>query len=107
MDRSGKVAVVGCGYWGRNLVRNFAALDALGAVVDADPATALGYARQFAVPALSWAEALDDASLGAFAIAAPAALHARLAGEALARGKDVFVEKPLALDRGEAEALCR
>jgi UDP-2-acetamido-3-amino-2,3-dideoxy-glucuronate N-acetyltransferase len=107
MAQSKHVAVVGCGYWGKNVVRNFASLGALGAVVDADAATAERFATELGVPALSWEAALAARKIAAVAIAAPAALHARLAGEALAAGKDVFVEKPLALDLAEAEALCR
>jgi predicted dehydrogenase len=99
--------MVGCGYWGKNLVRNFAALGALGAIVDADQAVADRVAAEFGVKALSWEEVLTDPSICAVSIAAPAALHATLARQALAVGKDVFVEKPLALDLTEAEELCR
>jgi UDP-2-acetamido-3-amino-2,3-dideoxy-glucuronate N-acetyltransferase len=107
MQTARHVAVVGCGYWGKNIVRNFAALGALGAVIDADRATAERFAAELGVRALSWSDALADDTLDAVAIAAPAVLHATLAREALAHGKDVFVEKPLALDVGEAEELCR
>lgn len=102
-----RIAVIGCGYWGKNLVRNFAELGALGAVCDADADAAAGFAKAWSVPALGWSEVLADKRLQAVAVAAPAILHARLAREALLAGKDVFVEKPLALDVGEAEALCR
>lgn len=107
MRNARAVAMVGCGYWGKNLVRNFAALGALGAIVDADQAVADRVAAEFGVKALSWEEVLTDPSISAVSIAAPAALHATLARQALAVGKDVFVEKPLALDLTEAEELCR
>jgi UDP-2-acetamido-3-amino-2,3-dideoxy-glucuronate N-acetyltransferase len=101
------VAVVGCGYWGKNLVRNFAELGALAAVCDADPATAAKFAAQFAVPAGTFDEVLADARIDAVAIASPAALHAKHVAAALKAGKHVFVEKPLALSMHDGEALRR
>lgn len=102
-----RVAVVGCGYWGRNLVRNMAALDALGAVHDVDAGVAERLAAEYRAPATSWRRILDDSDLPGVVIAAPAAQHHALAREALLAGKDVFVEKPLALRAPEAEELCR
>jgi predicted dehydrogenase/acetyltransferase-like isoleucine patch superfamily enzyme len=98
--------VVGCGYWGRNLVRNFAELAALGAVSDREPGTAAAAAEAYGVPALSVDEAFESAELDAVVIAAPAAQHYELASKALAAGKHVYVEKPLALDVSEAQSLC-
>jgi predicted dehydrogenase len=100
-----RVAVVGCGAWGRNLIRTCAELGVLGAVVDADADVAQGQASAWNVPALPLAQALDDARLDAMIIAAPAPAHAALCRLALEHGKDVFVEKPLASDLAEAEAL--
>jgi predicted dehydrogenase/carbonic anhydrase/acetyltransferase-like protein (isoleucine patch superfamily) len=101
-----RVAVAGCGYWGRNLVRNYANLGALAAIHDPDPAVAADLSRKHEVPARSWLDVLADESIEGAVIAAPAVLHATLAHQALQAGKHVFVEKPLALELGEAEALC-
>jgi UDP-2-acetamido-3-amino-2,3-dideoxy-glucuronate N-acetyltransferase len=101
-----RVAVAGCGYWGRNLVRNYANLGALAAIHDPDPAVAADLAQKHGAPALSWLDILADQSIEGVVIAAPAILHATLAHQALEAGKHVFVEKPLALEVGEAEALC-
>ncbi len=101
-----RVAVVGCGYWGKNLVRNFAELGALAAICDPDRASADKLAAASKSRVLGWMPLLDDASIDAVAIAAPAALHFQLARAALEAGKHVFVEKPLALDVDEAERLC-
>lgn len=101
-----KVAVVGCGHWGKNLVRNFAELGALAAVVDPDPTLAAAQAERHGVPAHGYDEALADPEIAAVVIAAPAVLHAGLAREALLAGKHTYVEKPLALDVDEAAALC-
>jgi predicted dehydrogenase len=100
-----RVAVVGCGPWGRNLIRTCAELGVLGAVVDTDAEAARGQADAWNVPALPLAQALDDARLDAMIIATPAPTHAALCRLALDHGKDVFVEKPLASDLAEAEAL--
>lgn len=100
-----RIAVVGCGAWGRNLIRTCAELNVLGAVSDTDPAAAGREAAAWGVPALPLAQALDDARLDAMIIAAPAPAHAALCRLALDHGKDVFVEKPLASDLDEAEAL--
>jgi predicted dehydrogenase len=92
------IAVIGCGYWGQNLVRNFNNLGALSVCCDPTPA---GQARavQIApqarvVPTLK--EALESEVAGVV-IATPAETHYKLAAQALTAGKDVLVEKPLAL----------
>ncbi len=92
-----RVAVLGAGHWGANLVRNFAALGALAAVVDTDADRATRAATEAGAPSVSLAAALADPALDAVAIATPAATHADIALQALQAGKHVFVEKPLAL----------
>jgi UDP-2-acetamido-3-amino-2,3-dideoxy-glucuronate N-acetyltransferase len=98
------LAMIGCGYWGRNLVRNFSALGALGAICDDDPAVAASLATPEA-PARSLDDILGDPAITAVAIATPAATHAALVRRCLLAGKDVFVEKPMALKVGEAKPL--
>ena len=102
-----RVAVVGCGNWGRNLVRNLAALGALAAVHDVDAAVVERFAAEYRVPVKSWREILADRAIAGVVIAAPAAIHYVLAREAIEAGKDVLVEKPLSLRAPEAEQLCR
>jgi predicted dehydrogenase/acetyltransferase-like isoleucine patch superfamily enzyme len=97
-----RVAVVGCGHWGRNLVRNFHALSALSALCDADSDQCREMSMKFEVPALSFDQILAS-ELDAVVLATPAATHARLALQALQAGKHVFIEKPLALDVDDAE----
>ena len=104
MTTSG-VAVVGCGYWGKNLVRNFAELGALKAVVDPSPAAAEAQAKLYGVKAASYDEVLADPEIAGVAIAAPAELHADLALAAFAAGKHVFVEKPIALTLEDGERM--
>ncbi len=100
------MAVVGCGYWGRNLVRNFAELGALAAICDPDNAAAGPLSTKYGAPVKDLSAVLTDGAIGAVAIAAPAVQHAALAERAINAGKHVFVEKPLALTVPEAERLC-
>jgi predicted dehydrogenase/acetyltransferase-like isoleucine patch superfamily enzyme len=100
-----RVAVIGCGYWGKNLVRNFAELGALGAVCDVDPAVAARLSQQYGAPAAALDAVWRDPAIAGVAIAAPAIRHAALARAALDAGKHVLVEKPLALTVPEAEEI--
>ncbi len=100
-----RVVVVGTGYWGKNLVRNFAKLDALGGVCDVNSNVCQAIAAQYSVKCFSWQALLADQSITAVAIAVPAQLHAKLALEALSARKHVFIEKPLALNLDDAQAV--
>jgi predicted dehydrogenase len=102
------IAVVGCGYWGKNLVRNFHALGALAAVCDLTAAGRLR-ARELAPTADIFEdyEALLQSSVRGIVLATPAETHHPLALEALAAGKDVLVEKPLALTYAQGAELVR
>lgn len=102
---STKIAVIGCGYWGKNLVRNMAELGALAAVCDAHAPNAEAQAKLYNVPVQSVDTVLTDPAIQGVVIAAPAAQHAMIAEKAMLAGKHVFVEKPLALTVAEAEAL--
>ncbi|WP_304985259.1 Gfo/Idh/MocA family oxidoreductase [Coxiella-like endosymbiont] len=98
-----KVVVVGAGYWGKNLVRNFAELSVLGGICESNQTLARQFAVQYGTAFLSWKEVLDSPEYHAVAIATPAVHHAKLTREALEAKKDVFVEKPLALKIEDAE----
>ncbi|HZO91830.1 MAG TPA: Gfo/Idh/MocA family oxidoreductase [Chthonomonadaceae bacterium] len=102
------VAVIGCGYWGKNLVRNFQQLGALALVCDT---TAFGRAKAAElapeariVPDVNAALSADIAGV---VIATPAETHYELARQALEAGKDLFVEKPLALTYEQGVRLVR
>jgi UDP-2-acetamido-3-amino-2,3-dideoxy-glucuronate N-acetyltransferase len=101
------LALIGAGYWGRNLARNFHELGALAMVCDASDEVLA--AQSAACPGIrvtkSVEEVMSDASITRVAIAAPAVRHFDLALRALQSGKDVFVEKPLALDVREGLTL--
>jgi UDP-2-acetamido-3-amino-2,3-dideoxy-glucuronate N-acetyltransferase len=102
-----KIAVIGSGYWGRNLVRNFSGLGALSIICDSHVETlrALGEQYPQSRTMTSYAEVLRDDSIQAVAIATPAETHRIMVQEALLAGKDVFVEKPLCLSVSQGQAL--
>lgn len=102
-----RVVVCGCGHWGKNLVRNFAALDVLAGVSDPNAATAQKFSEEFSVPAFTWNEVLESKDVTAVAIAAPAELHTVLGVGAMQAGKHAYIEKPLALTREDGEKLIR
>jgi predicted dehydrogenase len=103
-----QVAVVGCGYWGKNLVRNFAQLDGLAMVCDATPA-GQETARQIAPQAAVVTDMQEVLATGieGVVIATPAETHFDLTAQALEAGKDVLVEKPLALTYEQGDRLVR
>ena len=105
ITKTPSVAVIGCGHWGKNHVRNFHALGALAAVADANPDLAAAMSETYDVPARDYAAILADPGIAGVVIAAPAEAHAALAIQALEAGKHVFVEKPLALTVAEAEGV--
>lgn len=100
-----KIAVVGCGYWGKNLVRNFSELGALKYVCDSDSSTAEAIGKQHDVSTTTLSHVFE-ADVDGIVIAAPAAQHFEIAEMALKAQKHVFVEKPLALKVEEAKMLC-
>ena len=101
-----RVAIIGCGYWGRNLVRVFHQLGALALVCDVNPRALDEMRANYDVSATSdVADVWSDGSVHAVVIAAPAAQHYELVKSALWRNKDVYVEKPLALTVEEGKEL--
>lgn len=103
------VAVVGVGYWGKNLVRNFHALGALGALCDSDKNLGEDYRKKYPEVQFysKYSDVLDDTSVGGVALATPAVSHYEMARAALEAGKDVLVEKPLAIDVKHGEELVK
>ncbi len=101
------IALFGCGYWGKNIARNLHELGALKMVCDPSGA-GQSKAREMApevdvVPDFN--EAFLNEDIKGVAIATPAETHFELASCALKSGKDVFVEKPLALNAAEGQRL--
>lgn len=98
-----RVAVLGCGYWGSNHIRTLKALGALYAVSDANRARAEGFASDQDCLAIDPDEVLVRDDVDALVIALPPQFHADVAIRAVEHGKDVLVEKPIALTVADAE----
>jgi predicted dehydrogenase len=99
------IAVIGCGAWGQNHVRSAHEIGVLYAVSDYDMARAQDFAQKYAVKALSFEDVLKDGDIAGIILATPAPLHAKMALEALAAGKHVLVEKPIALSIEDAQKI--
>lgn len=104
-----QIAVIGSGYWGRNLVRNFHQLGALHTVCDGNPRVEVEIREKYPQAQFRrrYEEVLADAEVDAVVLATPAVTHFDLARQALEAGKDVYVEKPLALKVEEGAKLAR
>ena len=96
------IAVVGCGHWGKNLVRNFYELGALASICDPNIEIAEQYSKQYSVENNSFTEIINNSNIKGVVLAVPAKHHAPMAIDAMNKGKHVFVEKPLAMNEAEA-----
>ena len=107
LQKAGSVAVIGSGYWGKNIIRNFHHLDALKLICDKNVTLLAQFKEQYpdVETCLTLNEVLKREDVQAVAIATPAESHFALSREALLAGKHVFVEKPLALTEKEGQAL--
>jgi predicted dehydrogenase len=104
-----KVAVIGVGYWGPNLIRNFLSLDEVENVIACDhDASQLGkIARKF--PGIettsNYADVINRTDIEIVAIATPVSTHFEIAKRALLAGKHCWIEKPMTASVAEAEEL--
>ena len=99
------IAVVGCGHWGKNLVRNYFELGVLSSICDPNLSIATTLSKKYNVKSCSFAEILDDPNIKGVVLAVPAELHASMAVDAMNKGKHIFVEKPLAMNEVEANLM--
>lgn len=103
------VGVIGCGYWGPNLVRNFNENrhTALAAVCDLsrDRLEQIKFKYPHAATSTDYRRIIKDPSIDAVAVATPVFTHYKIVMEALDAGKHVLVEKPLTATVKEAEKL--
>ncbi len=101
------IALVGLGYWGKNVLRNLYELGVLHTACDASQETLDSFRQKY--PDANYTSSLDDVlstpEVKAVAFATPAVTHYEMVKKTLLLGRDVYVEKPLALDLAEAEEL--
>ena len=104
-----RLGVVGYGYWGPNLARNFSEADGaeLTMVSDSDPGRMAVAAKRYPAvrTVLDYRELIDDRGIDAVAVATPVSTHFEIALAALEAGKHVLVEKPLAATSEHARRL--
>jgi predicted dehydrogenase len=109
MKKTIKVGVVGCGYWGPNLIRNLRQTSdcQLKLICDTNPKRLAHMQRLHPEVATTnrFEELLNGADLDAVVIATPVGLHYEMARACLSAGKHVFIEKPMARTEAEAEEL--
>ncbi|HEV8588755.1 MAG TPA: Gfo/Idh/MocA family oxidoreductase [Pyrinomonadaceae bacterium] len=103
------IGVIGCGYWGPNLLRNFAENEAaqVAWICDTDEARLAAMGRRYpaARTTSDYQKLISDPDLDAIAVVTPVATHYQIAKETLLAGKHVLVEKPLTATVREAEEL--
>ncbi len=108
-DEKLTIAIVGAGYWGKNLLRNFATTDAcrLKWVCDLNDKVLAMHQRNFPFvdTTTDIQVVLADEMVEAVVIATPVATHFDIAAQALRAGKHVYVEKPLTQSAADARAL--
>lgn len=104
-----KVGVIGCGYWGPNLIRNFVQLKGSDVLWVADlDETRLAHMKTVypnVRTTTDYTELLADSEVDIVAVATPVRTHFKLASEALLAKKHVFVEKPMTASVAEAKLL--
>lgn len=105
-----RVGIIGCGYWGPNLIRNFHAMDEVEvtAICDINPRRTARISRQYPAIRLATqdaAEVLQSSEIDCVVLATPVSTHHELGMQALDNGKHLFVEKPFAATTRQAEDL--
>ncbi|CAN0515746.1 unnamed protein product, partial [Scytosiphon promiscuus] len=95
-------AVIGAGDWGKNHVRKFHELGSLKAIAETNPETIRKMKDEFGVETRPYEEIISDPAIDAIVLATPAITHKDLALKAIAKGKHLFIEKPIALTHKEA-----
>ena len=99
------IAVLGAGYWGKNLIRNFSELGALKYIFDYDPKRNSDFCKEYALEIRDLSQILDDDGIEGIVIATPANSHYEICKLCLEHNKNIFVEKPITLNVKEAEEL--
>jgi len=107
MSKIPSIAVIGSGYWGKNLVRNYYELGVLKLICDTNENTLMSFQEQYqgVETCIAYSDVLNRKDITGVAIATPAETHYSMAREAIMAGKHVYVEKPLVLDEKEGEDL--
>ena len=101
------IGLIGGGYWGKNLIKDFNSLSVLHTICDINKNALLKYNEKYpnVKTTTKWDDVLNDTNINAVCISLPAEMHYSFAKKSLMANKDVYIEKPITLDIGEAEEL--
>lgn len=105
MKTTTRIAVVGCGNWGKNLIRLYHDLGALVAVSDHIPEQAAAFSQQYQVPAIDLETLLNDPAIDGVVLATPSYTHEAIATQCLMAKKHVYIEKPFTTNYAAAQKL--
>ncbi|MDC1356278.1 Gfo/Idh/MocA family oxidoreductase [Pseudomonadota bacterium] len=100
-----KIALIGCGNWGKNISRNLSQMNSLYCVYDPYSDTAKQVTAELKLPNYSLNEILSDKNINAVVIASSADTHIDIAKKALINNKDVLIEKPFCLSLSDAKSI--
>lgn len=99
------ISIIGCGYWGKNLIRTVDSLNYLYSVHDLDSELQKKFQQELKLENLSYMEMLANDDVKGVMIATSANTHYDLALECLKHNKHVFIEKPICLELSDAKTL--
>ena len=105
MIRELKIALIGCGNWGKNIARNLNQMGVLACIYDTDTKLSGKLSYEYSLPTFGLNEIFKDQNINAIVIASPAITHKDMAIKALNNDKDVFIEKPFCLSLPDAQKL--
>ena len=102
-----QLGLIGGGYWGKNLIRDFNKLNVLHTICDINNDALKEYNEMYphVNTTTNWSEVLNNKEITSVCIALPAHMHYEYAKKSLESDKDVYIEKPITLDIKEAEEL--
>src|SRR5574344_2690917 len=109
MENKAKVAVIGCGVWGRNIVRNFYNLNVLDTVCDIDDENLKKVRESYEGVNVTkdFNDILNNPEITGVGVVTPSHTHYKMVKEFLSRGKNVYVEKPISTVADEARDLAQ
>ena len=107
MNKNKKIALLGCGNWGKNIARNLSNLGYLSCIYDLNKNISDQFNKKYELPKLSIDEIIKSKEIDAVVIASSAITHKDLAKKALLNNKDVLIEKPFCLSLSDANDLSK
>ena len=105
MKRECKIALIGCGNWGKNIARNLYQVGSLACIYDKNTKLSQELNHEYMLPTFGLNKIFKDQNINGIVIASPAITHKELAIQALKNDKDVFIEKPFCLSLTDAQKL--